>query len=112
MDVFYCFAAAWTTDQDAYMLDCPDSPPEVHTDCLCAAHQLNEGCVNLHCFDGEPSGLAVCDDESKQWIEQLLPCNPPAADAGDADGREAADGAGDGDDAGEGDAPPDGESGP
>lgn len=107
MDTFFCLSAMWTTDLDAYMLDCPTPPPAAGSECLCAAHQMNEGCINLHCVDGAPSGWVICDDESKQWIQQPLPCNPPGADAGDASGADV-----DGGDAAMTDAPPDGESGP
>lgn len=81
VDVFTCLSGYWTPDADAYMLDCPTPPPTPHAECLCAAHQLYEGCVNLHCIDGEPSGWVVCDDTTKQWQQQPLPCNPPSPDA-------------------------------
>jgi hypothetical protein len=87
MDIFTCVSGGWAAevDVDAYMLDCPTPPPEAHSDCLCAAHQLNEGCVTLHCVDGEPSAWVICDDESKSWLQLPLPCNPPGTDAGDAE---------------------------
>jgi hypothetical protein len=94
VDNFYCLSAAWTTDGDAYMLGCSTPPPDPHSTCLCAAHQANDGCITLHCVDGEPSAWVVCDDESKQWLQLPLPCNPPGADGGDADVAESESGDG------------------
>jgi len=98
-DTFICLSGAWSTDPDAYMLDCPTPPPDAGSTCLCAAHQLYEGCVNLLCYDGEPSAWVICDDQTKAWIEEPLPCNPPPLDAdvddADADETDAADDAAD-----------------
>ena len=85
-DDFTCVSHQWTTDLDAYALDCPKPAPEAGTPCLCAAH-LPYACILALCPDLDPSAWALCDDTLRQWRLEETPCNPPPADpdAADAD---------------------------
>ena len=48
--------------------------------CLCAAH-MPVGCIVAVCADLAPSAFLICDDATKSWRAQEVPCNPPPPDA-------------------------------
>lgn len=90
-DVLLCVDRAWSIATDAYSLDCPTPHPTPGDACLCAAH-FPSGCVIGVCPDLALRDFLICDDASKSWIAQSVPCNPPPPDAGpDADADPDAD---------------------
>jgi len=91
-DTFECLDHIWTVPvTGTYAIPCPTPLPSPGDACLCAAH-MPVGCIVAACPDLAPEALLVCDDATKSWSAQEMPCNPTKPDADiDADDADAGD---------------------
>lgn len=87
-DIFQCIDHIWTVPPaGTYAIPCPTPMPSPGDPCLCAAH-MPTGCIVSVCADLAPDAYLICDDATKSWRAQSVPCNPPPPDA-DVDGDDS-----------------------